>query len=72
MQGRFGEADAARLDSVSPHDVEQRTVRLVELGLPEHVEDVVGPDCFPVPRAHIHADQDVTLLDGRERRQAAR
>ena len=34
------------------------------LGLSQNVEDVVGPDRFPVPGAHVHADQDVTFLNG--------
>ena len=71
VQSRIGEADPARLKSIAPDDVEQCALRLGHLRLAKHVEDIVGPDRFPVPRPDIHAHQDVALLDRRLRSQAS-
>ena len=64
LDPRLGQADPARLDPVLADEIENCALGLDGFRLAQDVEDVVGPNRFPVPRAHVHAHQDVTFLNG--------
>ena len=72
LDRRVGEADPARLNAVAADQVKNGALGLSGLGLAQHVEDVVGPDRFPVACTDVHAHQDIAFLDGGLGRRAAR